>query len=107
MLDEVCSGTKFHPTFFDVKVRIFHVGLVWWGVSSNIHKVSQISNVFTFEMQFENSNLLMRFYFEFVSITNIYCGKAEIDSRGLQDHVLQQRRRYARYDDRESLRKPC
>ena len=29
MLDEVCSGTNFYPTIIDVKVWIFHVGMVW------------------------------------------------------------------------------
>ena len=53
ILDEVCSRTKFHPTYFDAEVWIFHVELVWWGVSSNIPKFSQIPNVCTFELQFE------------------------------------------------------
>ena len=65
MLDEVCSRTKFHPTCFDAKVWIFHVGLVWWGVSSNIHKFSLISNVCTFELQFEFLNVFSNFEFRF------------------------------------------
>ena len=99
MLDEVCSRTKFHPTCFDAKVWIFHVGLVWWGVSSNIHKFSLISNVCTFELQFEFLNVFSNFEFRFNHKYLLWMRKA-------QDHVLQQRRtRYTRYD-RESLRKP-
>ena len=71
-MDEVCSRTKFHTTCFDANVWIFHIGLVWWGVSSNIHKFPLISNVCTFELQFEFLNVFSNF--SFVSITNIYCG---------------------------------
>ena len=99
MLDEVCSRAKFHPACFDVKVWIFHGGLVWWGVSSNIHKFSLISNVCTFELQFEFLNVFSNFEFRFNHKYLLWMRKA-------QDHVLQQRRtRYTKYD-RESLRKP-
>ena len=65
MLDEVYSRTKFHSTCVNAKGRIFHVGLVWWGVSSNIHKFSLISNVCTFELQFEFLNVFSNFEFRF------------------------------------------
>ena len=98
MLDEVCSRTKFHPTCFDAKVWIFHVGLVWWGVSSNIHKFSLISNVCTFELQFEFLNVFSNFEFRFNHKYLLWMRKA-------QDHVLQQRRtRYTRYDRESHLK---
>ena len=81
MLDEVCSRAKFHPACFDVKVWIFHGGLVWWGVSSNIHKFSLISNVCTFELQFEFLNVFSNFEFRFNHKHLLWTRKA-------QDHVL-------------------
>ena len=99
MLDEVCSRTKFYPTCFDAKVWIFHVWLVWWGVSSNIHIFSLNSNVCTLELQFEFLNVFLKLEFRFDQKYLLWMMKA-------QDHVLQQRRtRYTRYD-RESLQKP-
>ena len=80
LLDD--DGTKFHPTCFNAKVWIFHVGLVWWGVSSNIHKFSLISNVCTFELQFEFLNLFSNFEFRFNHKHLLWMRKA-------QDHVLQ------------------
>ena len=98
MLDEVCPRTEFHPTCFDAKVWIFHVGLVWWGVSSNIHKFSLISNVCTFELQFEFLNVFSNFEFRFNHKYLLWMRKA-------QDHVLQQRRtRYTRYDRESHLK---
>ena len=99
MLDKVCSRTKFHLTYFDAKVWIFHVRLIWWAVSSSIHKFSLISNVCTFKLQFEFLNVFLNFEFRFNH-------KYLLRMRKAQDHVLQQRWiRYTRYD-RESLRKP-
>ena len=72
MVASVCSRTC-HPTCFDAKVWVFHVGLVWWGVSSNIHKFLLISSVCTLELQFEFLNVCFQIL-NFVSITNIYCG---------------------------------
>ena len=82
MLDEVCSRTKFHPTCLDAKVWIFYVGLVWWGVSSNVHQFSLISNVCTFELQFEFLNVFSNFEFRFNHKHLLWMRKA-------QDHVLQ------------------
>ena len=82
MLDEVCSRRKFHPTCFDAKVWIFHVGLVWCGVSSNIHKILLISNVCKFELQFEFLNVFLNFEFRF----NL---KYLSWMRKVQDHVLE------------------
>ena len=83
---------KSYATCFDADVWIFHVGLVWWGVPSNIHKF--LLNC--------NSNFLMCFWIlNFVSIKNIYCGM-----RKVQDHELQQRRTRYTWNDRENLRKP-
>ena len=99
MLDKVCSRTKFHLTYFDAKVWIFHVRLIWWAVSSSIHKFSLISNVCTFKLQFEFLNVFLNFEFRFNH-------KYLLRMRKAQDHVLQQRWiRYTRYN-RESLRKP-
>ena len=77
MLDEVCSRTKFHPTCFDAKIWIFHVGLVWCGVSSNIHKFSLISNVCRFELfsnfefRFNHKHLLWMYYIYYMSYSRI------------------------------------
>ena len=72
MLDEVCSRTKFHPTCFDAKVWIFHVGLVWRGVHTTFIN-------FRWFRMFAHSNCNLNFLMcfrilNFVSITNIYCG---------------------------------
>ena len=80
MLDKVCSRTKFHPTCFDAKVWIFHVGLVWWGVSSNIHKFLLSSNVHTYELQFKFP-VFSNFEFRFNHKHLLWMRKA-------QDHVL-------------------
>ena len=81
--DEVCSKTKFHPTCFDAKVFSM---LDWFGggVSSNIYKFSLISNVCTFDLQFEFLNVFSNFEFHFNPKYLLWMRKA-------QDHVLQQR----------------
>ena len=95
MLDDVrwsLFQNKISSNMFNAKVWIFHVGLVWWGISSNIHKFLLISNVCKFELEFLTE---FRFNHKYLSWM-----------RKVQDHVLQKRvTRYTRYD-RESCRKP-
>ena len=81
VLDEVCSRAKSHSTCFDAKVWIFHVGLVWWGASSSIHKFPLISNV-CIELQLEFLNVFSNFEFRFNHKHLLWMRKA-------QDHVLQ------------------
>ena len=84
MLDEVCSRTKFHPTCFDAKVWIFHVGLVWLVCffSCNIQKFPPIPNACRFELQFEFLNAFSNFQLRFNHTHLLWRRKA-------QDHVLQ------------------
>ena len=72
-------------SFSNAKVWIFHVGWVWWGVSSNICKFLSISNVQTFKSYFKFP-FRMFTYYDFIE-KNLLLWKGGRAKKGLQYEV--------------------